>query len=199
MARPIAKDHGAKRLHILREAARVFAEVGIARASMAQVAVACGVSKANIYHYYDSKDALLFDILDSYLSALRDRLVGLDLVDLEPSSQLLSFVTEVLLAYDGMDAEHQIQTEGIGVLAAAEQQVLKGYQRDMVRQLSGILQGAAPAHLVSDKARLTATTMSVFGMLNWFYMWNSSADRAARESYAAHVSGLVLGAQKSYS
>ncbi|MGB7317185.1 MAG: helix-turn-helix domain-containing protein, partial [Planktotalea sp.] len=84
MPRPIAKDHAEKRLHILKEAARVFAEEGIARASMAQVAVAAGVSKANIYHYYDSKHALLFDILDSYLCALRDRLAGLDLNALTP-------------------------------------------------------------------------------------------------------------------
>ncbi|MEP5152247.1 TetR family transcriptional regulator, partial [Planktotalea sp.] len=50
MARPIAKDHDAKRAHILCEAAVVFARDGIARASMAQVAKACGISKANIYH-----------------------------------------------------------------------------------------------------------------------------------------------------
>lgn len=191
MARPIAKDHSAKRAHILHTAARVFADGGIARASMAQVAEACGISKANIYHYYDSKDALLFDILDSYLSALRDRLAGLELADLAPSGQLLQFVTEVLLAYDGMDAEHQIQTEGIGVLGSAEQQTLKGYQRDMVRQLSGILTACAPG-LADDPTRLRATTMSVFGMLNWFYMWNEGAAQAEREEYARIVTGLVL-------
>ena len=60
MARPIAKDYDAKRSHILKTAARVFADTGYARASMSQVAKDCGFSKANIYHYYSSKDALLF-------------------------------------------------------------------------------------------------------------------------------------------
>lgn len=193
MARPIAKDHADKRAHILRVAARVFAQGGIARASMAQVAEACGISKANIYHYYGSKDALLFDILDSYLSTLRDRLAGLDMGGIAPADQLLLFVTEVLLAYEGMDAEHQIQTEGIAVLNFERQEILRNYQRDMVRQLSGILSASAPAHLVSDKARLNATTMSVFGMLNWFYMWNGGAGRTERERYAKHVRELVLG------
>lgn len=191
MARPIAKDHADKRAHILRVAARVFADSGIARASMAQVALACGISKANIYHYYDSKDALLFDILDSYLRALRDRLAGLELEGLEPPEQLLHFVTEVLLAYEGMDAEHKIQIEGISVLSAAQQQVLKDYQRDMVRQLSGILSRCAP-DLTADPARLRGTTMSVFGMLNWFYMWNEGADERARREYGRVVTGLVL-------
>ncbi|MEX0280477.1 MAG: TetR/AcrR family transcriptional regulator, partial [Arenibacterium sp.] len=76
MARTIAKDYSEKRAHILKTAARVFAEQGFARASMAQIAQECGISKANIYHYYSSKDALLFDILDSYLATLRDRLAA---------------------------------------------------------------------------------------------------------------------------
>ena len=193
MARPIAKDHADKRAHILRVAARVFAQGGIARASMAQVAMACGISKANIYHYYGSKDALVFDILDSYLSALRDRLSGLELAGLKPEDQCLTFLVEILLAYEGMDAEHQIQTEGIAMLDLEQQETLKHIQRDMVRQLSGILHLSAPSHLVGDKMRLHATTMSVFGMLNWFYMWNSSAGRAERKEYAKHICALVLG------
>ena len=62
MVRTIAKDYDDKRLHILTTAARVFAQEGIARASMSHLARDCGISKANIYHYYDSKDALLYDL-----------------------------------------------------------------------------------------------------------------------------------------
>ncbi|WP_293445541.1 TetR family transcriptional regulator [Planktotalea sp.] len=193
MARPIAKDHSEKRAHILRVAARVFANGGIARASMAQVAEACGVSKANIYHYYDSKDALVFDILDSYLRTLRDRLAQLDGQGENPASQLLRFVNETLLAYEGMDAEHQIQTDGIASLGRKEQEILKSYQRDMVVQLGDILRLCAPPHLVGTKAELKATTMSVFGMLNWFYMWNRNATQVDRTRYAEHVAALVLG------
>lgn len=125
MSRPIAKDHDAKRMHILKVAARVFADQGFARASMAQVAKDCGISKANIYHYYSSKDALLFDILDTYLSALRDRILGLDLAGLAPEAQLGRIVTETLRAYEGMDHEHKIQTEGIPLLPPEQQKILK--------------------------------------------------------------------------
>ena len=52
MVRTIAKDYDDKRRHILTVAAEVFAREGIARASMNEVARACGISKANIYHYY---------------------------------------------------------------------------------------------------------------------------------------------------
>lgn len=191
MARPIAKDHGAKRDRILKTAAQVFADSGFARASMAQVAKACGISKANIYHYYDSKDALLFDILDSYLSALRDRIKGLPLDGLEPVEQLRLIMTETLLAYEGMDDEHKIQTEGLPLLAKPQQDILKGYQRDLVTQLSGVIAALAPDVFDGDRRKLHGTVMSVFGMLNWFYMWNGTANHQARRDYAELVTGLT--------
>jgi AcrR family transcriptional regulator len=192
VSRPIAKDHDAKRMHILKVAARVFADQGFARASMAQVAKDCGISKANIYHYYSSKDALLFDILDTYLSALRDRILGLDLAGLAPEAQLGRIVTETLRAYEGMDHEHKIQTEGIPLLPPEQQKILKAYQRDLVGQMSGIVAAIAPEAFAQDSRKLRATVMSIFGMLNWFYMWNSPADRQARDDYAGLVTRLTL-------
>lgn len=192
MARTIAKDHGQKRISILQSAARLFAQEGFARASMSQVAQECGISKANIYHYYDGKDALLFDILDTYLSALRDRLCTLPLDGMTASEQLHAVVSETLLAYDGMDNEHKIQTEGIALLPAHEQEVLRGYQRDIVDLMGGILRNIAPDVFDNDRAKLRATTMSVFGMLNWFYMWNGNAGKEGREDYADLVSKLTL-------
>ncbi|MBL4811043.1 MAG: helix-turn-helix transcriptional regulator, partial [Rhodobacteraceae bacterium] len=67
MARTIATDYADKRRAILRAAARLFADEGFNKASMANVATACGISKANIYHYYPSKTSLLFDMLESHL------------------------------------------------------------------------------------------------------------------------------------
>ena len=196
MARPIAKDHTAKRDHILKTAARVFAETGFARASMSQVARDCGISKANIYHYYDGKDALLFDILDTYLRALRDRILVLPLGGMTPDAQLRAIVLETLHAYDGMDEEHKIQTEGIPLLSADQQVVLKGYQRDMVNQLSGVVAAVAPDVFDGDTRKLRSTVMSIFGMLNWFYMWNSGADNKDRTEYADLVTRLTLSGVK---
>lgn len=192
MARTIAKDHDQKRQHILKTAARVFADAGFARASMSQIASACGISKANIYHYYGSKDALLFDILDTYLSELRDRLCGLDTSDAPPEDRLVHFVREALLAYEGMDAEHKIQSEGLPLLSPAQQEILKTYQREMVRQLSDTLRKIAPDAFATNAGQLRSATMSIFGMINWFYMWNPNADSAARENYAQLVATMSV-------
>lgn len=190
MARTIAKDYDDKRRLILEQAAGVFATEGFGRASVSQVAQACNISKANIYHYYTSKDEILFDILDSYLSSLRERICRMDLTGLPAEDQFRQTVTEILLAYQGSDNEHRLQASGINHLPSEQQAILTGYQRDLVGHVGGLVNAIAPDVFAGDEAKLRATTMSVFGMLNWFYMWNSGADAKARKYYADLVCNL---------
>jgi AcrR family transcriptional regulator len=192
VARTIAKDHDEKRGQILAAAARVFAEQGYDRASMSLLAKECGISKANIYHYYDSKEALLFDMLDTYLRALRDRIAGVDGAGLTPEEHLRAVVLEILLAYRGADDEHRVQIGGIAALPADQQKVLRDYQKDLVAQVADIVRAVAPEVFGDDRRKLRAATMSVFGMLNWFYMWNHDDSAAARRDYADLVTRLVL-------
>ncbi|MEM8952500.1 MAG: TetR/AcrR family transcriptional regulator [Pseudomonadota bacterium] len=192
MVRTRAKDHDDKRLNILRVAAAVFAREGIARASINEVAKACGISKANIYHYYDSKNDLVFDILDTYLAQLRDWICGTDLSGQTAPERLHTLTREFLIAYEGMDNEHKIQSEGLLLLEPEKQEVLKGYQRELVNVVSDTLQACAPEELASDKTKSRDITMSVFGMLNWFYMWNPGATKEQRIAYAATVADLTL-------
>lgn len=191
MARTIAKDHDQKRDQILKSAAKVFATEGFDRASMAQLARECGISKANIYHYYDSKHAILFDILHTYLLDLRDRVVGIQ-PGRDAQDTLRVAVAAILQAYQGADHEHQVQISGMSALPEDQQAQLRGYQRDMVRFLSDTIMAAAPDVFENDKVRLRSTTMSVFGMLNWYYMWNTGAGSKAREDYANLVTDLTL-------
>ena len=67
MARTRASDFEEKQHGLLVSAAAVFAEQGMEKASMAQIASHSGVSKALLYHYYPSKDVLIFAIIHTHL------------------------------------------------------------------------------------------------------------------------------------
>ncbi len=196
MARTIAKDHDQKRTLILKSAAKVFAEAGYDRASMTQLARECGISKANIYHYYDSKDAVLFGLLDTYLCELRDRVCGVELEGCGPEDRLRRIVSEIMLAYQGADHEHQVQISAMGALPEDQQKLLRAYQREMVQFVSDALAAVAPDVFEGETAKLRGATMSVFGILNWYYMWNSGAGPKARDDYARLAADLVLNGIK---
>lgn len=196
MARTIAKDHDQKRAQILKSAAKVFSEQGFDRASMTQLARECGISKANIYHYYDSKDAILFDILETYLRDLRDRICANVDEGADPGDRLRQVVSETLRAYQGADHEHQLQIGAMAALPEEQQALLRGYQREMVNFMSDTVKAISPEVFNDDAAKLRAATMSIFGMLNWYYMWNTGAGSKAREDYASMVTDLTLGGLK---
>ncbi len=193
MARTIAKDYDDKRQLILDRAAQLFADEGFDRASVSQVAQACEISKANIYHYYGSKDEILFDILNQHLASLKSRILEMDLAGQDAQSRFRLTLREILLAYQGADNEHRLQSNAIGYLPKEQQGILREYQRELVAHMSDCVEVIAPDVFLEDPEKLRAATMSVFGMLNWFYMWNRNADKREREAYADTVYKLCIG------
>ena len=123
---------------------------------------------------------------------MRDRLLATVSDDTAAEDHLLAFISEVLLAYLKMDAEHKIQPEGIPLLPEDQQVILKAYQREIVRALSDTLAEIAPQSFAHNKSSLRASTMSIFGMLNAYAMWNNDADETARSNYAKLVSNMVI-------
>lgn len=195
MARSRAKDHDEKRGAILRQAAIVFARDGYDRASMARLAAECGVSKALLYHYYTSKEALLFDILQSHLAELVDVVEEADDPALDPHNRLERLVVALLEAYRDADDQHQVQLASLSLLPEAEQQELKSLERRLVAIFSQAIRDVEPA-LFEDKALLKPVTMSLFGMLNWVYMWFRDGGALSREGYGKLATRLLVGGLK---
>ncbi len=191
MARTVAKDHAEKRRAILATAAEFFAANGYDRSSMNQLAEACGVSKALIYHYYDSKEALLYDIVHTHLSDLLDTLLAVKAPS-DPETALRAYIRAILNAYRDADAEHKVQTEAMASLPDAQRAELADLQRQMVRVMSNALSAANPTAFDRNPEKLRPVTMTLFGMVNWFYMWHRPGKGISRDDYADLVTDLVL-------
>jgi AcrR family transcriptional regulator len=189
MPRGLARDHAAKRAALRRGAAAHFAEHGYDRASMASVAQACGVSKALIYHYYDSKEALLHDILDDHLSSLAQAIRDSGQAG-TPDERLRDTIRAILLEYEDADDAHKVQLDTLDTLPADMRRPLVLLMRDMIDRLGERLDAASPNGL-GDRRR--AVTMSVFGMLNWYYTWHRPGRWPDRGDYADLVADLVIG------
>jgi AcrR family transcriptional regulator len=58
------KKHTDQRMRLLSHARRLFASGGVKETSMSQIAKACKVTKATLYHYFKNKEAILQEILD---------------------------------------------------------------------------------------------------------------------------------------
>ena len=182
MARPRSADHDIKRRAILDRSAALFAQNGYDRTSMAEVAAACGVSKALLYHYYVGKDALLFDVLNVHLQELLDATHAVD-TTLPPRVRLRALVGALLDAYRNADHQHKIQINEMAKLPQERQKVLIGMERELVALFAAAIAAVLPT-IGRDKSLLKPVTMSLFGMLNWHYMWFREQGAMSRGDYA---------------
>ncbi|MCA8867098.1 MAG: TetR/AcrR family transcriptional regulator [Rhodobacteraceae bacterium] len=192
MARTVARDHAQKRQAILKTAARFFAENGYDRSSMNQLSEACGISKALIYHYYNGKEALLFDIVKNHLESLLGVMQAVDRSGPDAEENLRTLIHAILDAYRDADAEHQVQNAAMTVLPASERSYLANLQQQMVAIAADTLASVTPGLYETSPKRLRPVTMSMFGMLNWFYMWHRKGKGISRQEYADLVADLML-------
>lgn len=143
-----------QREHILDVALKLMSERGAAGMSMRQLASACGVQVAAIYHYFDSKHALLAAVVEErrYGSRLADPL-ELDR-SADPEDRLRALFG---LVWDGALAEEEIWSLLLGEGIRGEEAVM-GVGRDllaMVRKaaqewVSEVVPEAQPTEAVAE-------------------------------------------------
>lgn len=194
MARPRAADYGIKRSAIVRQAAELFARNGYDGTSLNDIATACGTSKALLYHYYDNKEAVLADIirthLEDILAAVRE--ANRMAVAEEPDARLRALIGAILDAYKDSDAEHVVQITELGKLPVEVQAELKAIERELVNTFATAIVEADPA-LAGRQDLIKPVTMSLFGMLNWSFMWFKPTKGMSREQYGEVLGTLLLG------
>ena len=190
MARPRADNYDDKRRAILDRSAELFSEYGYDRASMSKISAACGVSKANLYHYYKDKDELLFDVIRVHLEDLLSVVVAADRPELAPEARLRELVAALLEAYRDADAQHSVQISSMRFLSDERQSALKAMERELVRVFSSAVAGVAPQ--LAGTTMLKPVTMSLFGMVNWHYLWFRSQGPFSRADYADLVTRLIV-------
>ncbi|HRE20261.1 MAG TPA: TetR/AcrR family transcriptional regulator [Rhabdaerophilum sp.] len=191
MARPRAADYENKRGSILSEAAKLFAVAGYDRTSMNEIAQALGVSKALFYHYYPSKDALLYAIIRDHLVHLVEMAEKADDPDRQPEARLAAVIDAIFACYRGADAEHKVQINHLSQLPETQQDELKALERRLVTCLSGVVRAVRPD---IPRASLRPVTMSLFGILNWKYMWFREGGAMSEAEYSALVTRMAISA-----
>jgi len=192
VGRPRSADYEAKRRRILEVAAPLFARHGYDRTSLAMIGAAAGVAKSLVYHYYRDKDAVLADLLRRHLEELLAAVEAAAAPDARPAARRLADMAVALLEhYRNADAEHEVQIAHLKLLPEPVREELYALERRLVRLFTDALVAAVPG-LAGDRRHLKPLVMSLFGMLNWAFLWFREDGPMDRRSYAELATRLVL-------
>jgi AcrR family transcriptional regulator len=173
MARPKSSQHELKRDEILDVAAQCFAERSYPAASMNDIAAAGGTSKARLYHYYESKEAILFDLLDRYTQRLLAVIGQVEATahrrNLDDRAALHELVRGFLEEYEHSATRHVALLHDTKFLGPTQRELILDRQRDVVSAVTRFLRRAYPKRVIEQNQ--TPVTMMLFGMINWTFTW----------------------------
>ncbi len=188
MARPRAADYDQHRARILQRAVDAFARRGYPGASMADLAEECGASKAALYHYFPSKDALLFEALDAYTRRLL-AVVETEQARALPAREELAAVVRALMAeYQTSHAYHAALLGDVKFLAQDERERVRAQERAVVDAVAATLERAHPAAI--DARNRVVVTMALLGMINFTFAWLRPDGPVSHEQFAELVIDL---------
>jgi AcrR family transcriptional regulator len=193
MARPKSSQHELRRDEILDIAAQCFADKSYPAASMNDIAAAGGTSKARLYHYYESKEAILFDLLDRYTQRLLAIIGQVEATaqrrNLDERAALHELVRCFLEEYEHSATRHVALLHDTKFLGELQRDLILNRQRDVVSAVTRFLRRAYPQRVTPQNA--TALTMTLFGMINWTFTWLRPGGPMSYSQFADEVVAVL--------
>lgn len=193
MARTQAADYDQRRAAIVEQAGRLFARTGFRGASVADLAAACETSKSLVYHYFPSKEDILYEVMASHIDQL---VASADAALAAPGharERLERLIHAFMRDYVGAADRQKVLLNELDSLPPDKRAVIVTKQRRLIADLQGLLVELDP-ELRSSPARARVETMLVFGMINWTHTWFDPAGAIDTDGLAGMVLARLPGA-----
>jgi AcrR family transcriptional regulator len=186
MARTRSENYDDIQRGILTAACELFARQGYMRASIAELADACKLSRGAPYHYFESKGAILFTILDAHT---RQMIGDVEAAVAGKSTTLEQFRTAIR-AIAELNArspnEQRVILNDRSSLGEAERETIKALERRIVDVVADLLSRLDHEGKIAKRTKKVYTTM-LFGILNFSHTWYDPAGGIGSREFADMV------------
>jgi AcrR family transcriptional regulator len=186
-----ANDYETKRQLILDKAAGLIARKGFDVATMMDVAKACGASKSHLYHYFPSKEDLLYAIVHDYITAQSAELHRIVALSIPVEERFAQFVETFMQGAARSRNEHLILMNDINYLPKAQLDEIRQMEVEMTELMEGLLREINPVFMA--EARLQKPyALLLFGMMIWTFSWYRRTGSITPRELAQHISMLFV-------
>ena len=159
-----------KRENIQSVVAHLFAQNGYHSTSMRAIARELGMNQSSLYHYFKSKENILFklmnDAVDDALATLNE-ICAADLSPQDKLNEVLGFYTRY---YAGDQDRLIILINEINSLSESNRRILVNKQRQYVNLLRSIINELAGDPKIKE-VDPTVATFAFFGMVHYTVKW----------------------------
>jgi AcrR family transcriptional regulator len=182
------------RQEILRTAARLFQQRGYDATSMNDVAAALKLSKGGLYHHFQSKDEILFEIMSHAMDITQERVINpvREIAGAEERLRaLIRLHIEVVLS--PRDREITVMLHENHPLPPALRKRINARKKEYIHFLETIMAEAQQAHHGKGKVSPRAAAFALLGMLNWIYQWYKPEGDLQTHNLIPQFTSLIFG------
>ena len=180
MARPQSPDYDKRREAILVAAAQLYARKGFPGASVAELAKACNTSKSLIYHYFPSKDDILYAVMVEHLDALTEA-AETACASGSADAKLRALTVAFMRLYASAQNHHKVLLNELDNLPAERRAAVVAKQRRIIAAAEDVISE------IGSGGAARVNTMLFFGMINWTHTWFDPAGPFMPEALALRV------------
>lgn len=170
MARTRSENYDDIQRGILSAACGLFARQGYTRASIADLADACKLSRGALYHYFDSKEAILYAILDAHIRRMIADVEGAMAGESTALGQFRAAIRAIVALNARSSDEQRLILNDLAFLSETEQTAMKALQRQLVDIVTDLLIRLDQENKIVKRTR-KIYTMMLFGILNFSHTW----------------------------
>jgi len=191
MAREAVID---SRQEILRTAARLFQQRGYDATSMNDVAASLKLSKGGLYHHFQSKDEILFEIMNHAMDITEERVLGPVRGIANPEERLRALIRlhiEVVLS--PRDREITVMLHENHPLPPALRRRINGRKKDYIHFLENLIAEIQGSRRSAPRVSPRAAAFALLGMINWIYQWYKPEGELQVQNLVPQFTDLLFG------
>jgi AcrR family transcriptional regulator len=177
---------------LMRVSVELFAEYGYAQTSVQQIVDAAGVTKGALYHYFKSKDDLLFDIYDRLLSMQREHLDAIVARGLDPEQTIRLVCEDVIVtSIEGL-ADGAVFFRSQHMLSEKRQREVKQRRRDYNGAFEAILERGRSDGVFRTDIPPAILIANFFSDVHYLAQWYSPGGALTQQQVAGELTDLYL-------
>ena len=182
------------RQEILRTAARLFQQRGYDATSMNDVAAALKLSKGGLYHHFQSKDEILFEIMNHAMEITQERVISPVRGIVDPVERLRALIRlhiEVVLS--PRDREITVMLHENHPLPPTLRKRINGRKKEYIHFVENLMAEVQKVKQGKGAVSPRAAAFALLGMINWIYQWYKPEGSLQTHNLVPQITELVFG------
>jgi AcrR family transcriptional regulator len=160
------------RQEILRTAARLFQQQGYDATSMNDVAAALKLSKGGLYHHFQSKDEILFHLMDHAMDITQERVINPVQGIADPEARLRKLIQlHIAVVLSVREREITVMLHENHPLPPALRKRINTRKKEYVHFVESLIAEVQRARGSRGSVSPRVAAFALLGMINWIYQW----------------------------